>query len=62
MSTNNYVIKERYVISGQDLKCLQDKVSNMETIVSHCEVCSKLMPDINRMKMVLDRIQSQKEH
>ncbi len=62
MSTNNYVIKEQYAISGQDLKCLQDKVSNMETIVSHCEVCSKLMPDINRMKIVLDRIQSQKEH
>ena len=62
MSTNNYVIKEQYVISGQDLKCLQDKVSNMETIVSHCEVCSKLKPDINRMKTLLDIIQCQKEH
>lgn len=62
MSNNNYMIKEQYIISGQDLKYLQDKVSNVETIVSHCEVCSKLMPDINRMKIVLDRIQSQKEH
>ena len=62
MSNNNYVIKEQYIISGQDLKYLQDKVSNVETIVSHCEGCSKLMPDINRMKTVLDRIQSQKEH
>ena len=62
MSNNNYEIKEQYIISGQDLKYLQDKVSNVETIVSHCEGCSKLMPDINRMKMVLDRIQSQKEH
>ena len=56
------MIKEQYIISGQDLKYLQDKVSNVETIISHCEVCSKLMPDINRMKIVLDRIQSQKEH
>ena len=56
------MIKEQYIISEQDIKHLQDNVSNMEKIVSHCEVCSKLMPDINRMKMVLDRIQSQKEH
>ena len=56
------MIKEQYIISGQDLKYLQDKVSNVETIISHCEGCSKLMPDINRMKIVLDRIQSQKEH
>ncbi|MBR2510841.1 MAG: hypothetical protein IKB59_01590 [Alphaproteobacteria bacterium] len=62
MSNNNYAIKEQYVISGKDIQYLQDKVSNMETIVSHCEVCSKVMPDINRMKMVLDKIQSQKEH
>lgn len=54
--------KEQYVISGQDLKYLQDKVSDMETIVSHCEVCSKVMSDVNRMKVVLDRIQRQKEH
>ena len=62
MSNNNYVIKEQYIISGQDIQYLQDKISNIETIVSHCDGCSKLMPDINRMKMVLDRIQSQKEH
>lgn len=62
MSKNNYMTKEQYVISGQDLKYLQDKVSDMETIVSHCEVCSKVMPDVNRMKVVLDRIQRQKEH
>lgn len=62
MSKNSYEIKEQYIISGQDLKYLQDKVSNMETIVSHCEVCSKVMPDINRMKVVLDRVQHQKEH
>lgn len=62
MSKNSYVIKEQYSISGQDIKYLQDKVSNMETIVSHCEVCSKVMSDIKRMKVVLDRIQRQKEH
>lgn len=62
MDQNNYMTKEQYVISGQDLKYLQDKVSNMETIVSHCEVCSKVMPDINRMKVLLNRIQSQKEY
>lgn len=62
MSENNYVIKEQYIISGQDIEYLQDKISNIETIVSHCNGCSKLKPDINRMKMVLNRIQSQKEH
>ena len=62
MDQNNYVTEEQYVISGQDLKYLQDKVSNMETIVSHCEVCSKVMPDVNRMKVLLNRIQSQKEY
>ena len=56
------MIKEQYIISGQDIKYLQDKVSNMEAIVSHCEVCSKVMSDINRMKVVLDRIQRQQEH
>ena len=62
MSKNNYVKKEQYIISGQDIQYLQDKVSNIETIVSHCEVCSKLKPDINRMKTLLDKIQCQKEH
>ena len=48
-------------ISEKDLKSSQDKVSNMETIISHCDVCAKLMPDVNRMKVILDRIQYQNQ-
>lgn len=50
-----------YIISEKDLKYLQDKVSNMETIISHCEACAKVMPDVNRMKDILERIQYQNQ-
>ena len=52
---------QEYIISEKDLKSLQDKVSNMETTISHCEVCAKVMPDVNKMKVILNSIQYQNQ-
>ncbi|MBO5704481.1 MAG: hypothetical protein J6R99_00510 [Alphaproteobacteria bacterium] len=49
-----------YIISEQDMQNLQDKISNIEVIVSRCNGCSKLLPDVNRIKVLLEKMQNQK--
>ena len=41
-----------YIVSETDVNYLSDKVSNIETIVSRCEACSKVIPDVNRIKSI----------
>ena len=51
---------KNYIVSEQDIEKIQDKISNIEIIVRQCNSCSKLLPDINRIKAMLNDMQRQK--